>query len=80
MAAITDVLHQSLLQSSVSNEQRGRAMGSWTVAVGTAPLGHLQIGYLANLSGSRIALLVNGVGLATLALVMAVIMPRLRKL
>jgi hypothetical protein len=55
-------------------------MGSWTVAVGTAPLGHLQIGYLANLSGSRIALLVNGVGLATLALVMAVIMPRLRKL
>jgi MFS family permease len=80
MAAITDVLHQSLLQSSVSNEQRGRAMGSWTVAVGTAPLGQLQIGYLAELNGSRIALLVNGVGLATLALIMAVIMPRLRKL
>ncbi|MDA1219188.1 MAG: MFS transporter [Chloroflexi bacterium] len=80
MAAITDVLHQSLLQSSVSNEQRGRAMGSWTVAVGTVPLGHLQLGYLADLSGSRIALLVNGVGLAALALIMAVLMPRLRKL
>ncbi|HEU0021158.1 MAG TPA: MFS transporter [Dehalococcoidia bacterium] len=80
MAAITDVLHQSLLQSSVSNEQRGRAMGSWTVAVGTAPLGQLQIGYLADLSGSRIALLVNGVGLAALALTMAIFMPRLRKL
>ena len=80
MAAITDVLHQSLLQSSVSDEQRGRAMGSWTVAVGTAPLGQLQLGYLADLSGTRIALLVNGAGLAALALIMAVIMPRLRKL
>lgn len=80
MAAITDVLHQSLLQSSVSNEQRGRAMGSWTVAVGTAPLGQLQIGYLADLSGSRTALLVNGTALAALALIMSVIMPRLRRL
>ena len=80
MAAITDVLHQSLLQSCVPDEQRGRAMGSWTVAVGTAPMGQLQLGYLADLSGTRIALLVNGVGLAALALIMAVSMPRLRKL
>jgi len=80
MAAITDVLHQTLLQSSVSDAERGRAMGSWTVAVGTAPLGQLQIVYLADLSGSRVALLVNGVGLTALALIMTVIMPRLRKL
>jgi MFS family permease len=80
MAAITDVLHQGLLQLGVSNEQRGRAMGSWIVGTGTAPLGQLQIGYLAELTSPRIALLVNGMGLAFLALVMAVAMPRLRKL
>ncbi|MCH8744995.1 MAG: MFS transporter, partial [Chloroflexi bacterium] len=50
MASITDVLHQTLLQRSVSNEQRGRAMGSWVVGTGTAPAGQLQIGYLAELS------------------------------
>ena len=55
-------------------------MGAWTVAVGTAPMGQLQLGYLADLSGTRIALLVNGVGLAALALIIAVSMPRLRKL
>lgn len=80
MASITDLLHQTLLQRSVSNEQRGRAMGSWVVGTGTAPAGQLQIGYLAELSNTRIALLINGVGLATLALVMAVLMPRLRRL
>ena len=80
MASITDVLHQTLLQRSVSNEQRGRAMGSWVVGTGTAPAGQLQIGYLAELSNTRIALLINGVSLAMLALVMAVFMPRLRRL
>jgi MFS family permease len=80
MAAITDVLHQSLIQLSVSNEQRGRAMGSWIVGIGTAPVGQLQIGYLSELTNARIALLVNGVSLAVLALVMGVVMPRLRRL
>ena len=80
MAAITDVLHQGLLQLSVSNEQRGRAMGSWIVGIGTAPVGQLQIGYLAEVTSSRVALLVNGVGLAALAVIMGVLMPRLRRL
>lgn len=80
MAAVTDVLHQSLIQLSVSNEQRGRAMGSWVVGIGTAPVGQLQIGYLSELTNARIALLVNGVALTVLALIMGVIMPRLRRL
>ncbi len=80
MAAITDILHQSLLQLSVSNEQRGRAMGSWIVGIGSAPVGQLELGYLAELTSSRIALLVNGLGLSALALVMAVFLPRLRRL
>ena len=79
-AAITDVLHQSLLQLSVSNEQRGRAMGSWIVGIGSAPVGQLELGYLAELTSSRVALLVNGIGLAALSLVMTVFLPRLRRL
>ena len=47
MAAATDILHMALLQHSVANEQRGRAMGAWIVGTGTAPMGHLSIGYLA---------------------------------
>ena len=80
MASIADVLHQSLLQLSVSNEQRGRAMGSWIVGIGTAPVGHLQVGYLAEATNARIALLVNGVTLAVLALALGVVLPRLRRL
>jgi MFS family permease len=80
MAAAADVLHQTLLQFCVSNEQRGRAMGAWVVGVGTAPLGHLEISSLAGLASARLALVVNGLGLVALAVVLAVCLPRLRRL
>jgi MFS family permease len=80
MAAIADVLHQTLLQFSVSNEQRGRAMGAWVVGVGTAPLGHLQIGYMAGLTSAQIALAVNGLALVVLTVCLAIGLPRLRRL
>ena len=80
MAAITDVLHQSLLQLSVPNQQRGRAMGSWIVGIGTAPVGQLEVGFLAEVTNARIALLVNGVALAILAVTMGLTLPRLRRL
>lgn len=80
MAAATDILHMTLLQHSVMNEQRGRAMGAWVVGCGTAPLGHLQIGYLAGLAGAPLALLCNGVGLLVLAGTLALCLPRLRRL
>jgi len=80
MAAVTDVLHQSLLQLSVPNEQRGRAMGSWIVGIGTAPVGQLQVGFLAEVTNARIALLANGVALGVMAVTMGIILPRLRRL
>jgi MFS family permease len=67
MAAAADILHMALLQHSVANEQRGRAMGAWVVGIGTAPVGHLEIGYLAGVAGARLALLFNGVALMVLA-------------
>ena len=80
MAASSDVLHQSLLQLSVPNEQRGRAMGSWIVGIGCAPFGQLQIGYVSGLAGSRISLLINGTVLILGATVMCLSLPRLRRL
>ena len=80
MAAASDVLHQSLLQLSVPNQQRGRAMGSWIVGIGSAPYGQLQIAQISEFTGSRIALLVNGSALVIVAMVMGLVLPRLRRL
>ena len=80
MAAATDLLHMVLLQHSVANEQRGRAMGAWVVGSGTAPVGHLEIGYLAGIADVRLALLLNGVALMVLAGAFALCLPRLRRL
>jgi MFS family permease len=80
MAAATDVLHQTLLQYSVANEQRGRAMGSWIIGTGIAPVGHLEVGALASLTSAHVALLVNGLALMLLPLGMAVGIPRLWRL
>lgn len=76
MAAATDVLHQTLLQFSVANEHRGRAMGSWIIGTGIAPVGHLEVGALASLTSAHTALLVNGLALILLTLGMAVGIPR----
>jgi len=80
MASATDALHQTLLQLSVPNEQRGRAMGSWMVGIGTGPLGQLEVGHLAGVAGAQVALLVNGATLAALALVLGSVLGRLRRL
>jgi hypothetical protein len=55
-------------------------MGSWIVGTGTAPVGHLEIGYLASLTSARLALLLNGIGLVAVALLLALCLPRLRRL
>jgi hypothetical protein len=80
MAAATDVLHQTLLQFSVANEQRGRAMGSWIIGTGIGPVGHLEVGSLASLTSAHLALLVNGLALMLLTLGMALCIPRLWRL
>ncbi len=68
LAALSDVLSQSLVQAAVPNEMRGRAMGSWALAIGIAPLGHLQIGALSAAIGVSLALIANGAALILLAL------------
>ncbi len=80
MAAATDILHMALLQHSVTNTQRGRAMGAWIIGIGTAPLGHLGIGYLAGSAGAALALGLNGAALMVLAGTLTLALPRLRRL
>ena len=80
MGAAAEVQHSILLQLSVSNELRGRAVGSWIVGIGTSPLGHLDVGYLATVISARLTLLTNGVALAVVALLLAATLPRLRRL
>ena len=60
--------------------RRGRAGGAWVVAIGTAPLGQLQIGALASAIGVGAALGANGLALLAVTAGVAVLAPRLRKL
>ena len=80
MMSLSDLFSQSLMQSVVRNEQRGRAMGAWVVGVGTAPLGNLQVGYLAATFSVSVALLSNGVGLAVIGVAILLLLPKIRRL
>ncbi len=79
-ASSADILYKTLLQASVSDEQRGRAMGSWVLSVGFAPAGHLGVGGMASALGAQGALLINGSILTLMTIASAVGVPRLRKL
>ena len=59
-AAAFDVLQQTLIQMAVSTEQRGRAVGLWVFSIGSAPLGHLEMGILISALGVPLSLLING--------------------
>lgn len=79
-ALAVDTLYKTLMQTNVPDEQRGRAMGSWVLSIGVAPVGHLGIGVLAATLGAPGALLVNGAVLAGASLAAAIGLPRIRRL
>jgi predicted MFS family arabinose efflux permease len=69
-AAAFDLLQQTLIQLAVPEEQRGRAVGVWVLGIGSAPLGHLEMGTLIATLSAPVALSINGavvlLGAATL--------------
>ena len=79
MAAASDILTQSMIQLSVPNRLRGRAMGAWVLAIGFAPVGHLEMGLLAVSFGVQNALAINGALLVGLGFIATVAVPRLRQ-
>ena len=79
-AGVAGVLGQALMQANVPNEQRGRAMGAWSLAVGMAPAGHMGIGTIAGILGAPAALLINGLALAVITIGASIKAPFIRKL
>ena len=75
-----DTLYKTLMQENVSNEQRGRAMGTWVFGLGFAPVGHMSVGAIAGAMGAPVALLINGSVLAFISLTSAIGMQRIRRL
>ena len=79
-ASGVDTLYKTLMQSNVPNEQRGRAMGSWVVSIGVAPVGHLSLGAIAGVLGAPGALLINGSLLLGVSIATALGLPNIRRL
>ncbi len=79
-AMAVDTLYKTLMQSNVPDEQRGRAMGSWVLSIGVAPVGHMGVGGLATALGAQGALLVNGAALAGISVAAAIGLTRIRRL
>ena len=74
-----DTLQQTALQLNVSKEERGRAVGIWVLGLGIGPLGHVQVGALAQIITAPAALVINGGSLALIVLAIAAASPRLRR-
>jgi len=80
LAAASDVLTQSMMQLNVPDHLRGRAMGIWMFAIGWAPIGHLEVGFLSDRFGVVLALVINGMALVCVGIFAIIAIPRLRKL
>ena len=68
------------MQLVVPKELRGRAVGTWVVAVGTAPLGNFQIGLMASNFTIGFALGINGVVLLGIAIIALIFLPKIRNI
>lgn len=79
-AMSVDTLYKTLMQQNVPNEHRGRAMGSWVLSIGTAPVGYLSIGGIAGAFGAPMAVLFNGIMLTLAGVSTFICLPKIRKL
>ena len=80
MISAWDILTQSMMQSCVPDHLRGRSMGAWMFAIGSAPLGQLEMGFLVTAIGIGPALYLNGSGVLLVILLAFTATPVLRKL
>ena len=79
-AMAVDTLYKTLMQDLVPDEERGRAMGSWVLSVGFAPVGHVGVGALAGFVGAPRALLINGAALVAINFAATLGAPRIRRM
>ena len=79
-AMAVDTLYKALMQDLVPDEERGRAMGTWVLSVGFAPVGHVGVGALAGAVSAPGALLINGAVLAGINIATVLGLPRIRRM
>lgn len=71
--------NNTLLQTLVEEEKRGRVMSFFTMAfTGTMPIGNLLVGFLAGRIGATIVLIVSGIICVIIALLFYRSLPKLR--
>jgi hypothetical protein len=71
-------LQQTRIQLAVPDAQRGRAVGVWVLGLGSAPVGHLEMGLLVAALGAPSALLINGALTVSAAATLLVRVPAYR--
>ena len=79
-AMSVDTIYKTLMQLNVPNHQRGTAMGSWVLSIGTGPVGHLGVGFIATTYSAPMAMLINGIILASAGIGSCFALPKIRKL
>jgi MFS family permease len=77
-ASAVDVLNQTIAQMSVSEAERGRAVGVWVFSIGMNMVGLMQVGTLVVLIGPPLTLAGNGLGAALSAVAIASLAPAYR--
>jgi len=71
-------LQSTIILSTASDQLRGRAMGTLTLAIGCMPLGALEIGAVTLLLGAPLAVALNAGAGAVLVAMVAMRLPRFR--
>jgi MFS family permease len=71
-------LQSTIVLGNASDQLRGRAMGALTLAIGSAPLGTLEIGAVTVLLGTPLAVALNAGVCAVLVFAVAQRLPRFR--
>ena len=79
MAAMVDALEWIMLQSSVPDRLRGRALGGWNLATGLGWVGPVILGLVADAAGVQTALVAFGILLIAVAATAAAVARPLRR-
>jgi MFS family permease len=77
--ACFSVMQSTIVLTSAEDHMRDRAMGALVLAIGTGPIGRLQIGHLAESFDAPFALSLHAAAAVCLVLAVAASLPDFRK-
>jgi MFS family permease len=78
--AAFSALQTTIVLSAATDQLRGRALGALTLAIGSTPIGSLEVGALATAAGAPFAVAINAALCAVLVAAVALKLPRFRSL